>query len=480
MILQVKNFLRDNITVKKLNAFYESIFHPALISLIILISYMLKGEVVGVCLCLFIVSVGLIVCKDLKPIIPLLLGFIMFIPYKNGFIEGSNLYVEYVLGYLPYIIIFSSFLIISIVAHFVLWGGFIKIFTKPSKLLLYSLPFAFFICFNGVFNKNYTISNLIFALVTVFCLIGLYAIFLNNLTYDQKTINYFFKCCACLAFVFIGEYLFICFTQNVINNGKIYKHAINLGWGNPNNYGNYGCYLLPAIFYLAYASKKKWHFVLYYVLGSLTYAFTFLSLSRNAILTGTILMIFICIFLCKNGEYKSLFKKLLLYTLISIAILFVIYLMLAFGFKVATKLFEDITYSGVSDNGRFKLWGEAFNAFLAYPLFGQGFYGCEFMSWTGFIPGMYHNTFFQILGTGGILTLLAYGLYRYKTIKVILYKLNSEKIFLGLMVFVLIFSSLFDNFIFHIYPTFFYSIAIAFCDLHYEKEKRLENNLLKI
>ncbi len=480
MIVSIRKFFNDNVVIKNLNQFYESIFYPALISLIILLSYICKAEVLGVCSSLFIACVGLIISKDLKPIIPLLLGFIMFIPRREGFSSGSTLYVEYILNHLPYVIVLSCFLVISLIFHFVLWGKFKNIFTKPTKLLLYSLPFAFLICLNGLLYKPYDINNLIFALVTVFCLIGLYAIFANSLSYEQKTVDFFFKCCACLAIVFIGEFIYICCTEPVIVDGKIHKNAINLGWGNTNSYGNLGCYLIPAIFYLAYKAKKSCHTIIYYILGVITYLFTLFSLSRNAILTSSIITAFIFLFTSFKGENKQLCFKLLIGTLSIFILANIVYLILLYGFKIEIKLFEDVVKMGVNDNGRFKLWKDAFNAFLQNPIFGQGFYGCKFESWTGFIPGMYHNTVFQILGTCGILTFFAYLLYRYKTIKVILYKINAEKIFLGLIIFVLIFSSLLDNIIFHIYPTFFYVIALALCDLHYNKEKQLEKeNLLK-
>lgn len=479
MISSIKKFFSDNIVIKKLNSFYESILYPALISLIILLSYIFKTEVLGVCASIFLLSVGLIICKDLKPLIPLLLGFILFIPNKEGFVVCSPAYIEYVLGYLPYIIVLTCFLILSFILHFILWGGFIKIFTKPSKLLLYSLPFALLICLNGLFSQNYSISNLIFAIVTDFCLIGLFAIFINNLTYEQNTIDFFFKTCACLAVVIIAEYITMYLSQPNFGDGKLFKYAINLGWGNSNNYGNYGCYLIAPIFYLAYKSKKQHQVILYYILGVLTNAFVWLSLSRNGILTSCIITTFILIFLCLKGENKKLCFKLIIGTIIFAVLLVIALLIIVYAFKIEIKLFEELTNLGFSDSGRFALWGNAFNAFLAYPIFGQGFFACEFESWTGFIPGMYHNTIFQLLGTCGILTLLAYCLYRYKTIKVILYKLNDEKIFLGIIIFVLAFSSLLDNFIFHIYPTFFYVIALALCDLHYEKEKSLEKSLLK-
>ena len=191
-------------------------------------------------------------------------------------------------------------------------------------------------------------------------------------------------------------------------------------------------------------------------------------------------MAFILIFLSLKGENKKLFRKLLLWTLGFGMLALTIQLILLQAFNIEINLFENLMNPGSIDSGRFELWSNDLKSFIAYHIFGQGFYDCKFLSWTGFIPGMYHNTIFQILGTCGALTLLAYGFYRYKTIKVILYKLNLEKIFLGIIIFVLLFSSLLDNFIFHIYPVFFYSISLALCNLHYEKEKQIEKeNLLK-
>ena len=126
-------------------------------------------------------------------------------------------------------------------------------------------------------------------------------------------------------------------------------------------------------------------------------------------------------------------------------------------------------------SGRIALWKDALAKFKEFPIFGCGFYACSFTSFTGFMPGYYHNTPLELLGTCGILGLVAYLCYRVKTILIVIKDFNIEKAYIGLMILGLILTSLLDNNIFNIYPCFFYAVGLALCE--YKNKKSTTENL---
>lgn len=470
MITKTKEFLQSNNYMQKLSAFFDSVLYPILICSIIFLAYISKLEVIGACLIVLIVSVGLIVKNDLSVLFPALLGFVFIIPYRGNFVKNEFSYPKYFASHLPTIIILATLLITAFTFHFILWGGFRQILSKPSKLFYISLPLTLFFCINGFTNPDYTAKNFIMGILTSFSLLWLNIIFVNNLKYNDKTIKAFCNACTCIAVLLVFEFIFALLTLPIIQNGKIAKYEIFLGWGTTNNFGNICVLVLPAIFYMAYSSNKKWQSVLYFLLGILSYVTACLTMSRNALLTGTMIVGFSLIFLSIKGENKLLFRKILTTLIICAFAVIIVGVILILTKTIEFHLFDDLINFGFSDNGRFKIWNDAILAFLQYPLFGEGFFACSFTSATGFMPGFYHNTIIHLLASCGAITLILYIVYRVQTIKIILHKINAEKIFLGLMILVVIFSSLLDNFIFQFYPTFFYSIALALCELHAKKE----------
>ena len=65
------------------------------------------------------------------------------------------------------------------------------------------------------------------------------------------------------------------------------------------------------------------------------------------------------------------------------------------------------------------------------------------------------------MSAGGIVLLLAYAFYRFKTVIPFIKKPCLLKTMLGISVLALVLGSLLDNFIFDIYPTFYMSLALA-------------------
>ena len=75
----------------------------------------------------------------------------------------------------------------------------------------------------------------------------------------------------------------------------------------------------------------------------------------------------------------------------------------------------------------------------------------------------------EIAAVMGAFGLTAYLAFRAKTIYLCVRGLNQERLFLGLMLAVLLGTSLLDNHMFNIYPLFYHAVIIALIELDFNK-----------
>ena len=91
-------------------------------------------------------------------------------------------------------------------------------------------------------------------------------------------------------------------------------------------------------------------------------------------------------------------------------------------------IYDFITKSIDGDSGRSKIYTDALRVFKKYPLFGVGFgYYNDYAYSTpeGFRLFNFHSTFFQVLGSMGLVGLVAYFLYYCERFKII-FKCNTS------------------------------------------------------
>jgi O-antigen ligase len=99
---------------------------------------------------------------------------------------------------------------------------------------------------------------------------------------------------------------------------------------------------------------------------------------------------------------------------------------------------------------------------LDSPLFGGGFYGFDVETDVfGPLAKQAHNTVLQLLSAIGVVGFLAYFYYRYKTALYIFKKRSLSKTLMAISIGVFLFSSLLDNFVFNVYPVFYYTVALV-------------------
>ena len=127
-------------------------------------------------------------------------------------------------------------------------------------------------------------------------------------------------------------------------------------------------------------------------------------------------------------------------------------------------------------NGRDGIWESGLKQFAGHPLFGVGFYECEAFRWgqlpsDSFLPPRYHNTYLQLMASGGVVALLAYAFHRFQTVRLLWRRRTRENIFLAFIVLALILTSTVDCHFFNFGPGLLYSVILVFIERGSPEEK---------
>lgn len=167
---------------------------------------------------------------------------------------------------------------------------------------------------------------------------------------------------------------------------------LDLGWGISNFVATYLIIFISATFY--YIKRDKLH-VVWVLLAVFEIVMLFFTLSRGGISAFFITFFFLIYYLYHKSDEKNKLTASILVGIFALIISFFI----AKDYYLA--IYYRLTDGFFVDNGRFILWEQALNKFIANPLFGSGL----FARVSGTYFGFYHNTFMHTLATLGIIGL---------------------------------------------------------------------------
>ena len=139
----------------------------------------------------------------------------------------------------------------------------------------------------------------------------------------------------------------------------------------------------------------------------------------------------------------------------------------------SSALVEQYLSRGMGSSGRTDIWMECVEIFKEHPIFGAGFFGMRVAS--QFVPAEYipeyaHNTIFELLAATGIVGTVSYGIYRLATLRLMFKKFELSRFMILLGASVLVAESLLDNYVFQVYTTFYYVIALAIAARLFEEQ----------
>ena len=444
-----------NIFKEKSSAFLNGIYYPILVFFSVLISHTFSVEIIGIVVLGATAGLGFLVCDNTRFLIsPLIMFSLMF--SEKTISSGKFITKPYLLA----IILFIVFLLAVIVAHFVIYKKSIDCKGLLKSKLFYgfvALCSAFLL--NGFFNfDEYVFGNIIFAVALIVSFGVVFFLIHTNMNKDGKTKSYLFFVLYLVSILATIQFFLAFISQIRFDNGEIVKESVKFGWGMWNNMGGLLAFLLPVHFY--YASTVKRYGIIFYGTGAISYLAIVLTLSRSSLLVSTGIIGICALVSCFFGENKKI-NRIITGAIAVVGVAGIIIL-----WDKISNILGDYLSRGLDDNGRFDIYKRGLENFLNNPIFGGGFHSAvaqefEFVS---FMPDRYHNTLIQMMGTCGIVGLLAYLYHRYETVKLFISKKSLYSAFCGLCILALLLTSLLDNHFFNIYPCFIYSIILAVVD----------------
>ncbi len=263
-------------------------------------------------------------------------------------------------------------------------------------------------------------------------------------------------------------------------DGVVNRGAMFTGWGIYNNVGAVAAMTMPAPFYFAATRRHGW---LFSVLGTCYMLAVALSQSRGAMLFGAAVYAFCAVatlLYSKGAERK---KNIAVFAAVALAL---IICFAVFKEKLG-DIFSAIADMGMESSGRKKIYAACWEKFLSRPLFGVGFYDTpggllyEGGIWDlaptpddVFIPPRAHNTYFQLIASGGAFALFAYFAHRIETLWLVFRRPTPRKTFLGLCVLALLLTSFVDCHFFNFGPVIIYSALLLFIEKDSPADKRLK------
>ena len=454
----------------ELNKFFNGTVYPLIVGALILLSHIFGIEFylnfANVLMC----ALAFIVSDSVKPFIPVLCTYVYQFSRETNISNPSadNFYFG---GAKLYVIIILFCLAILAAAYFFIKRGrktLEGLRELPLLLSFVILSSAFLL--NGAFSGAWSLGSFGFGAVQVATFFVIFYFFVIGLRDEggEELAGYLAYVTAIMAFILFAETVYLYVSGDLgFENGSVVKDTVYYGWGIWNTAGQQMVMTIPMLFYGVMKKKNPW---VYFALAILMVLSATLTLSRNALIFAVLTfaaMAVVCLF---YGQVKKQFRVIL-----PVGVLLLALCVLVFWGKISGML-SDYLERGLSDNGRFDLWGRAIDAFLEAPIFGKGFFGAyppEFQD-GGIFPWMAHNTVVELLGAMGIFGFGAYIFYRVCTVRTFVIRPTLTKTLLGVSMLTVIAGSLLDNFLFYYHQMLYYPLAYAIAYKLSEEQKKKE------
>lgn len=375
---------------QKAERFFYSNLYIALITIIGIIGFVFSLEIYSIYAIAIIASVSWVLCKDIMPSF-LAVAILAMTPLARHGEVGFFGPVYYV----P-IIVIPAFIF-----HLIAFPPKIKL----NKFFYTTLAVAIAITLGGLFylsaSEYFTMPALYYVFGLGFGMVLIYLVLQADIPYDKAKISEYFA----KMMVGIGVLGIAMVTSHYIRNIElmelsIRRFLVSMQWG--NNLSNNLLLSMPFTFYLATRGKNS---VFYFVLGTLQYFAMVLTFSRGGMIFSSMIFPFVILvtfIVARKDRWKLVITFLVIIGLMALAY----YLWLSPIFENLAEMLE------VKENeARVNLYRLAWQNFREHPIFGTGlaYDGGMYYRPEAWCIYWYHSTIFQIVGSLGIVGLIAYG-----------------------------------------------------------------------
>lgn len=443
-----------------LRTFLRSVPYAALVILIMVVSEVGSLELFAFWTYFVMGLLSILFCEDSLPVLPIVLCAYMTVSRPNSTVHylGSTMFDD------PSSQI-QLFILIGLCSALLLGHLAYALFDKRRRKTMPCLLGGFLLLgaaymLGGSFTEFYDGRTLLFAFLQPVSLTLFYVYFHYTLRWEDIDKGYFPALFCGLGMGIFVQIVGMYTYPSVIQGGAVIREELYTGWGTYNNVACIMGMCIPAPFYFAVTKKHGW---IYTLLGTFFYLSTLLTQSRGGMVFGSVTF-FLCtlyaVRVAKREEVKGLFAvPLAMFAGMAV-------LLLAFPETVGA-LFHSVIEAGLDSSNRFELYAACWKIFLKHPVFGVGFYatpGFAFDSEWSFLPPRAHDTYLQLLATGGLVLFAAYAFHRYQTIVLLLKSRSAEKWFALFCILAMLLMSIVDCHFFNIGPPILYGIVLGYAE----------------
>lgn len=382
--------------------FLYSRLYFALLTLTIFLCWFFEVEAYGVIGIIFFASIVLVMRRDTTPLIPIIFVIAMIFPRDVDPLNYSILF--YFLALIP----------IALGIHFIRF----RVPFRIGKLFFSQLAVSIALLVGGIGSislAHYKIGITYAVLLGVAILFFYFFFYLY--AYPPKNVD--FKNWIANILNFIGILIVAQVITRYVQEFEIHSRVgsgVPIGWGVGNNFATVLLITVAGTFYLA--SKSKFS-ALYLLSAVAQYVVIVISWSRGATLFAAVILPLLVIALLVGTPKQN--RK---YMWCGVAIVLALLIAALIAFKdPIVELIEKVLKQGTGVSGRDKLYREAIEVFKANPIFGAGI-GFDGVYYRQETMPMYwfHSTLFQIIGSMGIVGIVAYAWYYYQRYRIMVRK----------------------------------------------------------
>ena len=311
------------------------------------------------------------------------------------------------------------------------------------------------LCTSGLGYPGNTIGKVLIPVGVHIALLGLYCLLYKFGGPNLK--DSIIKAIIALAGIIVVEMVIFFMRQEDILYTITIK-TMSLGWAITNSVAVILALAVPLCFYLARGKKVQ---LPYMLLGTVLYAFVFLTNCRSMMLVGTaVYLITILLSFIFLNRWQALIH-------LGVFVL-AAWVTLDHFFN---SIFSQFLSLGLGDNGRMELWTYYLGEFKTNPIFGMGFYTDTMYQADGMVRA--HNTLIQIIASMGVLGMInaiPYYFQRYSAfvIKPTVFKLFAFVAYLAMVGYGLVDCAIISSY--KLIITYMLLLAVEFDTLEYTPE----------
>ena len=463
----------------KTNMFGEVLFSLVL-TILAMAGSLYALEIYTIPISILLVSLALLTSASIKPFLFLLVTISYHLPAVH--LYPSDYYTT---GYHPHILLGSILVLLISLGVYIVKNQLFQ------RVPLTKIPLFFPLCvmtvgmlLNGAQNPDYKYMNFVWAALMMLVYFFVYVVIYLAIKDEdpRRMVEYFTYLTLFTSWILLSHMAKIYFVDGVMVNGELHRGNIITGYGVCNLIGFHITTMIPVNFYGFMKGRTP---MLSFVTAVALWIAGIATTSRNAALVGTVYFVFCLILAAIKGErVKS--GRIILATALGIVVATMTLYYLHNHPEIATPeplknitdivggILEQYSDRGLDSSGRTDIWKVCVGIFKENSIFGAGFFGMRVAQ--QFVPAEYipeyaHNTIFELIAATGIVGTLSYGFYRLATIKMMLHRFDLDRFMILLGASVLVAESLLDNYVFQIYTTFYYVIALAIAARLYETSR---------